>query len=125
MIFLVVHQLGVVPGIYWQTWNLKLSKETFQKGLFWEVIKANTDVEVKDAFEKIQEINSLVFNYLKQISQALWWSYAYDINIKANHVTNKMSKSWNASLGLLRGGLVFDLFEGIWKKIIVLITAKT
>lgn len=50
--------------------------------------------------------------------------YAYDVTIKADHVTSNMSEIWNASLGVLRGGLLLHLFERKQRKVMVLIAIR-
>lgn len=67
--------------------------------------------------ENLQAINPKVFAYLNDIPKGKWTRYAFDAGCKADHVTNKMSKAWNNSIGVIRGQPIVKFFGEITTKV--------
>lgn len=60
----------------------------------------------------------------KANSNRNWARFAFQSNAKSDHVTNNMMERWNASLDTLREGPILDLFDGIRKKVRVMIASR-
>ncbi|KAL3524084.1 hypothetical protein ACH5RR_016918 [Cinchona calisaya] len=66
--------------------------------------------------ERIKDLNIEALKWLCKIPKNTWARYAFNIEVKCDHVTNNFTESFNAWVGEFRGKPIMTLAEGIRSK---------
>ncbi|KAK9177673.1 hypothetical protein WN943_026862 [Citrus x changshan-huyou] len=87
------------------------------KAQFWAAARASSKRSFEEAMEDVKKADVAVYETLRKLPAKYWSQHAFDNQCKTDHVTNNMTESFNAWLGVQRNLPILTMLEWMRKKI--------
>ncbi|KAG8371337.1 hypothetical protein BUALT_Bualt13G0077200 [Buddleja alternifolia] len=84
--------------------------------LFWKAVRATNITDFKMIMDEIKSVNEEASQWLLRDDPKHWSLHAFDIHVKADHVTNSMTESFNGWICKIRQLPLLSLMEALRRK---------
>lgn len=80
---------------------------------FWVAVRATTVMEFNKAMDDLMHLNSRAYNCFRKIPPNQWLKHVFDHEVKVEHTTNSMTKSWNGWINEIRKLPIMGMLESL------------